>query len=164
MLACFSKSRNITKSFLQDLQVSFESILEPVLPVLGTFFHEQREVIKKHKLEDFLIYNQIVKLAKSIILRGESQNLFIYSIKISNYFDIPNRLEKKQKLADALEKAIQTNGYVIENGSQSFYYISKVDSLEIIQAELKNSALEPFHFLVTQSEYPKDSSNLFIHF
>ncbi|MCX7999612.1 MAG: hypothetical protein N3A69_11785 [Leptospiraceae bacterium] len=163
MLGCFCKENHFSVQRLKELEHDFQKILEPIFPVLGVFFHEQKE-ISKDKFEDYRIYTNIVRYARSIIIRGESQSLYIYNIQIQNYFDVPNRWEKKKTLVQILLNTLKENGYLLEQNLDSFYYVSKVSSFELLQKSLNSPELEPFQFLLSQSEYPKDSANLFMHF
>lgn len=163
MLGCFCKEDHFSAQRLKELEQGFQKILEPIYPVLGVFFHEQEEA-NRDKFEEYRIYTNIVRYARSIIIRGESQNLYIYNIQIQNYFDVPNRWEKKKTLVQILLNALEDNGYLLEQDTNSFYYVSRVPNLELIQKSLNSQEMKPFQFLVTHSEYPKDSANLFMHF
>lgn len=163
MLGCFCKEKELILKNISELESYFPKILEPIFPVLGVFFHEQREA-NKNKYEDYQIYTKMVRYARSIITRGESQTLYIYNIQIQNYFDLQDRWEKKKTLVETLINSIQDDGYIIEQNSQGFYYVSKIPSFDLLKEKLSSKELEPLQFLITQSEYPKDSSNLFIHF
>lgn len=163
LLGCFYKDLQFTEQLRLELKEFFSEILEPIYPTIGVFFHEQKQV-GKTPLEDYLIYQQIIRYVKSILIRGDFTHLYIYHLDIQNYFEVEDRLEKKKKLIHALEELIQTHGYVIEKSVHGYYLIVGNNILENLKTLLNSEELQPFQFLITHSEYPKDSPNLFIHF
>ncbi|MEM4271188.1 MAG: hypothetical protein QXO70_03795, partial [Candidatus Pacearchaeota archaeon] len=163
LIGCFYKDLQFTEQSKLNLKEFFSKILEPIYPTIGVFFHEQKQT-GKTPFEDYQIYQQIIRYAKSILIRGDSDCLHIYNLDIQNYFEVSDRLEKKKKLVQTLEQLIQTNGYIIEKSVQGYYLIVGNAILEKLKQILNNAEFQSFQFLITHSEYPKDSPNLFIHF
>jgi hypothetical protein len=164
ILILFYKDSECNASNLQaQITEHIQKILYPIFPVLNLFFMEQEKATQGPDY-DFLVYEKIIKHAKAHVTRGESDTLNIFKIAIGNFDSLLEKNTLRQEAIHALRDILEETESLIEAARDEFYFISPNMVMEKITNSLGKPSLKKFNFLISNSKYPEDDKNLYLHF